>query len=66
MNENEITWRTNANDEVVVFQDVAGEWCWHVRNLGNHEVEDRGESHPRKADAIEAALRHHPRIEVDE
>lgn len=40
---------------VLVYPDEGGEWRWRDQ-AGNHEIEAVGESHPRKEDAIHAAL----------
>lgn len=57
-----ITWPTTHGDVVTVWQGYHGKWWWHV-TAANHEVGDHGEGHTRKAAAVEAALRHHPRVD---
>ena len=71
MSANEVTWETDHGDEVEVWraglvygQDETTEvWRWRVRAAGNGEIVGGGEAHPRKADAIAAAKRHHPPVE---
>ncbi len=42
-----------------MFTDEAGEWRWH-RKAANGEIISSGESHPRKSDALDAAVRANP------
>jgi uncharacterized protein YegP (UPF0339 family) len=42
-----------------------GQWFWHVQ-APNHEIVEQGEGYVRRIDAVDAALRHHPRVDVAE
>jgi hypothetical protein len=60
--ESPVAWATTHGDIVMVWEARPEDWRWHV-TAGNHEIGDRGEGHTRKAAAIEAAERHHPRVD---
>jgi len=53
------------SDEVQVFQDGAGSWRWR-RVAENNEIISSGESHGSKSDALRAAKRANPDVEVGE
>lgn len=66
-------WRTNHGDTVEVYATAAAclrpecttahrEYRYRIR-AANGEIVEHGEAYSRKADAIEAAGRHHPRVE---
>jgi hypothetical protein len=67
-----VTWLTTHGDKVTVYGHLVSEstnwggqvwdWRWHVQARNNRIVE-QGEGHPRKSNAVRAALRHHPRVE---
>lgn len=57
-----ITWATTHGDTVTVWQARPRDWRWHV-TAANGEVGDHGEGHTRKESAVEAAERHHPRVD---
>lgn len=52
-------------DRMRIFQDEDGQWRWHVR-APNGEIISHGESHTRREDAVRAALRANPHLEVEE
>ena len=71
------SWRTTSGDKVEVYRGsvgcsnprcdlahYAGDYRWRVR-AGNGEIVGQGEGHPRKANAVEAAKRHHPAVEQE-
>jgi hypothetical protein len=58
-------WETTGGDVVELWQAEDGQWRWHVQ-APNHEVVEQGEGYVRRIDAVDAALRHHPRIDVAE
>jgi len=58
-------WETTGGDIVELWQDEHGQWFWHVQ-APNNEVVEVGEGYVRRIDAVDAALRHHPRIDVAE
>lgn len=48
---------------IEVYPDEDGGWSWR-KIAGNNEKTVRGESHPHKADALEAVEREFPGVEV--
>ena len=68
-------WLTNHNDTVEVYAsdlDCLREGCvvqhreFRYRVVAaNGEIVESGEGYIRKADAVTAAVRHHPRVEVE-
>lgn len=58
-------WDTDHGDVVEVYRADDG-WRWRVRAAGNHEIVGSGEAHPARSAARQAALRHHPRVEVSD
>lgn len=58
------TWVTTHGDVVTVWEASPDDWRWHV-TARNGEVVEHGEGHTREADAVRAALRHHPRVPAD-
>lgn len=54
---------TTGGDRVHVYKDVSGEWRWQVR-AANGEIVGSGEGHPNRVDAVSAAWRHHPEVQV--
>lgn len=59
------TWQTENGDVVEVFVGADDQHHWRVKDPGNHEIVGRGEGHPRLADAVVAAERHHPPVASD-
>lgn len=68
------SWQTTEGDKVEVYRSgrdcgeigcdlahYAGDFHWRVR-ASNGEVVGQGEGHPRKVDAVTAAMRHHPPV----
>ena len=58
------TWPTGHGDTVEVYEvdhGVQMEYRWRVR-AGNGEIVGQGEAHPRLANAVSAAERHHPPV----
>ena len=71
----DVEWRTTHGDRVEVYatevlHDTSPEWLttwrYRVRAANNRIVETGSEGYTRRAAAITAALRHHPRVEVEE
>jgi hypothetical protein len=69
------SWPTTGGDRVEIFRNAigcdnpgcdlahyAGDYYWRVR-AGNGEIVGQGEGHPRKANAVAAARRHHPPVD---
>ena len=56
-------WETTRGDVVDVFQADNGDWFWHVI-APNHEVVEQGEGYKRRDRCVEAAERHHPRVDL--
>jgi uncharacterized protein YegP (UPF0339 family) len=55
-----------SQDKVIVYEDSAGEWRWHRRAAGNHElVSNSGEGYRSKDWAIEMATRLNPDAELE-
>ena len=60
------TWTTTHGDVVhlVARYGLRGKrWYWTCTDPGNSEPLEWGEAYVNRADAMSAALRHHPRIE---
>jgi hypothetical protein len=55
-------WETTGGDVVEVWESE-GLWYWHVE-APNHEVVEQGEAYVHRGDAVDAALRHHPRVDL--
>ena len=61
MAETRTTWVTAGKDVITVYPDRSGEWRWHRRSTGNHEIiSESGESYVDRAGAIEGAHRANP------
>ena len=56
-------WLTSHDDVVEVWQADNGEWRFHVI-APNHEVVEQGEGYKRRDRCVEAAERHHPRVDL--
>lgn len=58
------SWETTREDVVEVYRADDG-WRWRVI-APNREITEQGESYRRRIDAVDAAERHHPRVDVAE
>jgi len=58
-------WETTGGDVVEVWHEDGTGWFWHVV-APNREIVQQGEGYVRRIDAVDAALRHHPRVDVAE
>jgi hypothetical protein len=63
-------WATTRTNWVLIGDGRFGsrngervEWRWHVQ-ARNNRILEQGEGHPSKRNAVRAALRHHPRVQL--